>query len=134
MWSCYSMRWNFTPYRVGCVWIAGMCFDFKFQSVIYETERETTLHYKVNILQLHCDVLFKNLQQLSRFLHHQQIFEWCFHEFKSQGNTDILVVSMVLSGIIYKIIWRSPSLSELTSMIYNTGLTHLSSKASINNS
>ena len=29
------------------------------------------------------------------------------------------------------IIWRPPSLSELTPMVYNTGLTHLGSEASI---
>ena len=29
------------------------------------------------------------------------------------------------------LIWRSPSLSELTSMIFNKGLTHLGSEASI---
>ena len=33
--------------------------------------------------------------------------------------------------IIATSIWRSPSLNELTSMIYNTGLTHLDLKASI---
>ena len=29
------------------------------------------------------------------------------------------------------ITWRPPSLSELTSMVFNTGLTHLASDASI---
>ena len=28
-------------------------------------------------------------------------------------------------------IWRAPSISELTSIIFNTGLTHLGSEASI---
>ena len=31
---------------------------------------------------------------------------------------------------IIKNIWRPPSLSELTPMIFNTGLTHLGSEAS----
>ena len=35
------------------------------------------------------------------------------------------------SALLYKYIWRPPSLRELTLMIFNTELTHIGSEASI---
>ena len=54
----------------------------------------------------------------------------------SQSDCTILSIQVLLQSCKMQVnvsqeIWKSPSLSELTPMLFNTGLAHLGSEASI---